>query len=425
MFTQGLQALAQARQQWLDRPARLVRAARHYEGAVQLLVRKTVISAQSQVKVDFSSSKNKPEVGQEVVVSCPARLDLSGGWTDTPPICYELGGRVVDVALSLDGVKPIGCKATRIPEMVVQIVLGEGEVIQIRSMVDLESHCNPTAKGALLKCCLLAAKILDLSSDETVEQQLQAVFQAGLRLESWSQLPQGSGMGTSSILAAAVIAATWTAAGCKYTKRDVVHAVLVVEQLLTTGGGWQDQVGGLYPGVNVGTSPPNTQVTVDIEHLEVSDKFLDSLEDRLLVLYTGKPRLAKNLLQNVVRNWYSRDPLIYQTFKDNYSLAARCAERVQDEDLEGLGACLSEYYVIKKILAPGSEPDLVKRILQALSPFSRGGSLAGAGGGGFLAVILKDGVCREAAMCVVREVAGSDQVRFYNPTVDRTGMVVN
>ena len=50
------------------------------------------------------------KIGEAVVVRCPARLDLSGGWTDTPPICYEMGGKVVDVALSLDGKKPIGCK---------------------------------------------------------------------------------------------------------------------------------------------------------------------------------------------------------------------------------------------------------------------------------------------------------------------------
>jgi galactokinase/mevalonate kinase-like predicted kinase len=51
--------------------------------------------------------------------------------------------------------------------------------------------------------------------------------------------PQGSGLGTSSILAGAVVAACWTSAAASYTRSDLVHAVLVVEQLLTTGGGWQ------------------------------------------------------------------------------------------------------------------------------------------------------------------------------------------
>ena len=43
---------------------------------------------------------------------------------------------------------------------------------------------------------------------------------------------------------------------------QLVHAVLVVEQLLTTGGGWQDQVGGLHPGLNLGSCPASSQLRV-------------------------------------------------------------------------------------------------------------------------------------------------------------------
>ena len=259
-FPGGLAALRSARAGWLDRPVRLVRAARHYEGLVQLLVRQTVLSAQAEVQVDLSSVVRRPELGREVRVRCPARLDLSGGWTDTPPICYELGGKVVDLAITLDGDKPIGCKVRRVEEPHVEILLDDGELIFVKTRSDLDNHCSPTAKGALVKCCLLAAGVLELDSGDTVAAQLVSRVGAGLRLELWSALPQGSGLGTSSILAGAVVAACWAAVGCSWSRRSVVHAVLVVEQLLTTGGGWQDQVGGLYPGVQLGTSPANHQV---------------------------------------------------------------------------------------------------------------------------------------------------------------------
>ncbi len=52
--------------------------------------------------------------GEWVIVECPARIDLSGGWSDTPPITYEHGGAVTNAAITLDGVKPIGCKVRRI-----------------------------------------------------------------------------------------------------------------------------------------------------------------------------------------------------------------------------------------------------------------------------------------------------------------------
>lgn len=450
----GLSAWIRAREEggWLATPARLVRTARHYEGGVQLLVRQTVMSARAQVRVDLdklSARRNpetlaneRPELGEPVVVRCPARLDLSGGWTDTPPICYELGGQVVDLAITLDGVKPIGCRAVRIPDLRIEIVLprsgssteeedpaeqNEEVLLSIDRLSDLADHCNPVARGALVKCCLLAAGLVSLNRPIPLPDQLRQRLGSGLRLELWSELPQGSGLGTSSILAGAVLAACWScAAGSCYSRSDLVHAVLVVEQLLTTGGGWQDQVGGLHPGFSLGTSlaRPDRQVVVTTQHREATEKFLGTLEDRLVVLYTGKPRLAKNLLQNVIRNWYSQEPGLVASFAANLRLAATCWQAVKSEDLAGLGACLNRYWELKRALAPGSEPELVQRILAALRPLCLGASLAGAGGGGFLVAILKENVKKEEAVSLIRSLRGTEKIRFYAAGVDRSGIEV-
>ena len=42
-----------------------------------------------------------------VKVTAPARIDLSGGWSDTPPICYDRGGTVMVAGVTLEGVQPI------------------------------------------------------------------------------------------------------------------------------------------------------------------------------------------------------------------------------------------------------------------------------------------------------------------------------
>ena len=49
---------------------------------------------------------------------------------------------------------------------------------------------------------------------------------------------------------------------------------------------------------------------VDTEVVSVSDEFRKTLSSHLVLIYTGKTRLARNLLQNVVRNWYARDPAL-------------------------------------------------------------------------------------------------------------------
>ena len=75
------------------------------QGVVQLLIRRTVLSARARVRArpGPASRAALPGLGVAAVACCPARLYLAGGWTDTPPICYELGGKVVDLAIRVDG----------------------------------------------------------------------------------------------------------------------------------------------------------------------------------------------------------------------------------------------------------------------------------------------------------------------------------
>lgn len=58
-------------------------------------------------------------VGAVVRVRCPARVDLAGGWSDTPPITYTAprGGYVVNVAVTVNGEAPILVTAERIPQV--------------------------------------------------------------------------------------------------------------------------------------------------------------------------------------------------------------------------------------------------------------------------------------------------------------------
>ncbi|KAK8770940.1 hypothetical protein V5799_025818 [Amblyomma americanum] len=90
----GALALKQEHLKWMDRPDRVMRAARHYEGALQ--VQKYIIR---------TPASQLPPFGVWAVAECPARMDLFGGCTDTPPIGYELGGSVINIAVLVDGQK--------------------------------------------------------------------------------------------------------------------------------------------------------------------------------------------------------------------------------------------------------------------------------------------------------------------------------
>ncbi|XP_030780340.1 L-fucose kinase isoform X3 [Rhinopithecus roxellana] len=346
----GVEALAQERDKWLSRPALLVRAARHYEGAGQILIRQAVMSAQHFVSTE---PVELPGLGQWVVAECPARVDFS---------------------------------------------------------------------GALLKAAFICAGIVHVHSELQLNEQLLRTFGGGFELHTWSELPHGSGLGTSSILAGTALAALQRAAGRVVGTEALIHAVLHLEQVLTTGGGWQDQVGGLMPGIKVGRSQAQLPLKVEVEEVTVPEGFVQKLNDHLLLVYTGKTRLARNLLQDVLRSWYARLPAVVQNAHSLVQQTEECAEAFRQGSLPLLGQCLTSYWEQKKLMAPGCEPLAVRRMMDVLAPHVHGQSLAGAGGGGFLYLLTKEPQQKEALEAVLAKTEGLGNYSIHLVEVDTQGL---
>ncbi|XP_030907750.2 L-fucose kinase isoform X4 [Melopsittacus undulatus] len=424
----GVWELAAERQKWMSRPALLVRAARHYEGAEQILVRHAVMSSCQFVTV---GQAELPPLGHWVQVVCPARLDLSGGWSDTPPITYEHGGAVVDVAVLVDGCWPISARVRRISEPELRLVsLGgtlQSEVVAelvCRELEHLQDYCQPHAPGALLKAAFICSQIVQFPSQKPLQVQLMENFRGGFEVHTWSKLPHGSGLGTSSILAGAVMASLYRAAGKAASTESLIHAVLHLEQRLTTGGGWQDQVGGLVPGIKIGRSKAQLPLRVEVEEIQVPNGFTQTLNDHLLLVYTGKTRLARNLLQDVVRNWYARLPSAVQNVDALVRNAEECAQALRQGNLPLIGKCLDCYWQQKKCMAPGCEPLAVGRMMDALRPYVYGQCLAGAGGGGFLYVLTRAPRQKEVLHQILAKTEGLGNFSIHSIKVDTSGFSV-
>ncbi|XP_023564926.1 L-fucose kinase isoform X4 [Octodon degus] len=380
----GVEALAQERDKWLSRPALLVRAARHYEGAGQILIRQAVMTAQ-----DFVSTEpvQLPAPGQWVVAECPARVDFSGGWSDTPPLAYELGGAVLGLAVRVDGRRPIGARARRILEPELWLAVGSQQdekpvKIVCRSLDDLKDYCQPHAPGALLKAAFICAGIVHIHSELPLCQQLMQTFGGGFELHTWSELPHGSGL----------------------------------------GGGWQDQVGGLMPGIKVGRSRPQLPLKVEVEEITVPEGFVQKLNEHLLLVYTGKTRLARNLLQDVLRSWYARLPAVVHNAHSLVQQVEKCAEAFRQGSLPLLGLYLTSYWEQKKLMAPGCEPLAVRRMMNVLAPHVHGQSLAGAGGGGFLYLLTKEPQQKEVLEAVLAKTEGLGNYSVHLVEVDTQGL---
>ncbi|XP_041794358.1 L-fucose kinase isoform X2 [Chelmon rostratus] len=424
----GVHALAMQREHWLSRPDLLVRAARHYEGAGQVLLRRAVMSSQRFISIGRGEV---PPLEEWQEVECPARLDLAGGWSDTPPIAFEHGGSVTNVAVKVDGKRPIGARARRIREphlLLVSYTGGRDSGVSTETVCDsldhLRDYCQPHAPGALLKAVCVCSGLVSLSSQHPLGDQLMQRWGGGVELHSWSVLPTGSGLGTSSILAGALLAAVYRCTGRTYNTDSLIHAVLYLEQILTTGGGWQDQVGGLVGGVKVGRSRASLPLQVEVERLSPPEDFLLSLEQHLLLVYTGKTRLARNLLQDVVRSWYSRLPSMVQNAQQLVANSEDCARACSEGSLFRLGLSLDRSWQHKKLMAPGCEPASVRAMMEALRPLVLGQSLAGAGGGGFLYLLTREPRQRPAVLQVLNDTPGLGDFSVHSVELDMDGITV-
>jgi hypothetical protein len=138
----------------------------------------------------------------------PVRIDLAGGWTDTPPYCLMEGGSVVNIAIELNGQPPLQTyiKPCRDLHIVLRSIdLGAIEVID--TYEQLAEYNKVGSPFSIPKAALALAGFLPGFSQQhyaTLQEQLQA-FGAGIELTLLSAIPAGSGLGTSSILASTVL----------------------------------------------------------------------------------------------------------------------------------------------------------------------------------------------------------------------------
>ena len=206
-------------------------------------------------------------------------------------------------------------------------------------------------------------------------------------------------MGGSSVLAATILMSVGTLLGLQPSNEDLVYQVSQVEQVLTTGGGWQDQVGAIYGGFKIARSPKRLPLQVSVVPAHVSAEFIEAFQRRTHLVYTGRQRLAKNTLINALRKCalipvadpHNTVTALLQGAERGFGLLATQVSSPDncDDMVDALAATLNEYWTLKKEMAAGSEPGHIRTILDELRPLSEALSLCGAGAGGFAVVILK------------------------------------
>ena len=363
-------------------------------------VKRAIISAPSEGAI--GPARLRP--GTAVRVRAPVRVDFGGGWTDTPPFSLERGGAVVNAALALDGALPIEASVEVLAEPRVLLEAEDlGYATELRDAAPLAALGDVLDPFLLHKASLVLTGLLAPDA-EPVARQLERLG-GGLRVRTSCRLPRGSGLGTSSILGAALLRALDEVAGRPPSDAELSQQTLALEQLMTTGGGWQDQMGAIAPGLKLVTTGPGVVQRPEVRVVALSPEQEATLNAHLVVAYTGHHRVAKNILREVVLRYLGRDPVAMQALYQLQALAPQLWQAFARFDLELAGTLINQAWLLNKSLDPQTSYPALERLFRALSPHVYGMKLVGAGGGGFLIALGKTPEARH----VVAEMLARDR----------------
>ncbi|MBO5197620.1 MAG: bifunctional fucokinase/L-fucose-1-P-guanylyltransferase, partial [Lachnospiraceae bacterium] len=346
--------------------------------------------------------KNLPKLSdcriakERVDVQLPVRVNWGGGWTDTPPHCNEKGGVVLNAALSLNGILPIQVTVKRLPEYEIEFESQDIGVHGIFHSVEEIQDChNPYDSFALHKAALIACGIIPPNQKADLKEILKALG-GGIYLSTQViGIPKGSGLGTSSILAAACVKGLYEFLGQEKPNSEIYGIVLNMEQIMSTGGGWQDQVGGLSGGVKFITTRPGMEQKIEVTEVAVPEEAMAELQERFVLIYTGQRRLARNLLRDVIGGYIGARPESLRALSEMQSVAALMRFALERGDIDRFASLLNKHWELSKQLDGGSTNTCIDQIFVACEDLIDGQFICGAGGGGFLMVILKKGVSKE------------------------------
>ncbi len=394
----------------------------------------------------------------------PVRIDIAGGWTDTPPYCLMEGGNVINLAIEINGQPPLQVyvKPSKEYRIVLRSIdLGAMEVVEtVDQLTDFmhvgspfsipkaalvlagfgNSSCVPSvASGKPITCVpssSTAPSCINISPSSfllppssktpssSLSSQLES-FGSGIELTLLSAIPAGSGLGTSSILAATVLGALNDFCGLGWDKNEIGYRTLMLEQMLTTGGGWQDQFGGILGGVKLLQTSRGFDQSPKVRWLPNDLWTQPEYRSCHLLYYTGITRTAKSILAEIVRRMFLNHGGELRQLREMKEHTMEMYEAIQQNDFRRMGLLMRKTWIQNQALDSGTNPQSVSCLTDLIDDLCLGYKLPGAGGGGYLYMIAKDPEAAVRIRQILSENGTNRNARFVDMSLSTTGLQIS
>jgi len=321
-----------------------------------------------------------------IEATAPTRVDLAGGTIDIWPLyLFHPGATTVNFAISLYARCRIETRA-------------DDQII-------LESRDRQVAFETSL------SEIEDLAREERLELISKLVHffkpETGFHLTAESMAPAGAGLGGSSALAIACIGALNRLVGDRYPeKKFIVIAANVETTVIRVPAGFQDYYGAFYGGAN------SIHFSADGIRHEALHVDAAELERRVVICYTGEPRLSGINNWEMFKNHIDGDPVLFQLFDSIRDTAQQMRVAFAAGDWRAVGELMRAAYPNRKRLAPNiTTPHMEALVESALAGGAVAAKVCGAGGGGCIAFLCEEGT-RESVERAIAAQEGAEVLRW-------------
>ena len=326
----------------------------------------------------------------------PTRIDLAGGTLDIWPLyLFHEGSVTVNCAIS----RYASCSIESAPESSSRITLVSRDINRKESFASFQALCNTRR----YKLPLLA--------------HLVKVFRpsVGFTLTTDSEAPAGAGIGGSSALAVAICAALDRLTRAGLPREDWIHISRDVEAIvIRVPTGTQDHYPPAFGGASAIVLAPGGERREPL----VCD--LDELERRLILCYTGKPRVHGINNWEVLQRHIKGDQRVAKNLEKISTIAQAMRKAVDRNEWSETGRLMREEWEFRRRNLGTISTTLIDRVI---SSARRNGALAGkvcgAGGGGCVTLLIDPDARQRAEAAIIA--AGAKLLSFE---IDRGGVSV-
>lgn len=232
----------------------------------------------------------------------------------------------------------------------------------------------------------------------------------GVELFLASEVPPGTGLGSSSTVTVTIIKALSTLLGQAYSKEQVAEEACAIEiEKLGMPIGKQDQYAASFGGINAITFACEGTT---VRPLVLTEQTRVTLERSLLLFFTGSSHNSAIILDEQRRSSQQTSGVVVDALHDIKRLAEQTQDALERGRPDHLGELLHENWERKKRLASGISNGRIDHAYDlARANGALGGKIAGAGGGGFL--MLYCPLAHQEAVTTALEAQGLTRMDFH------------